>query len=59
MPKDEGKEIAALKHDIERLRTAKRKALAIADRHAIENVDLRAENERLRAALCRRDNDER
>lgn len=39
-------------HDeIERLQDAKRRALALADERSKENVDLRAEIERLRAAL--------
>ena len=37
--------------EIERLQAAKRRALAIADERSKENVELRAENERLRAAL--------
>lgn len=35
--------------EIERLQDAKRRALAIADERSKENVDLRAENERLLA----------
>lgn len=37
--------------EIERLQEAKRRALAIADERSKENVALRAENDRLRAAL--------
>lgn len=38
--------------EIERLQIAKRRALAIADERSRENVQLRAENEQLRAALA-------
>jgi hypothetical protein len=37
--------------EIERLQEAKRRALAVADERSKENVGLRAENERLTAAL--------
>jgi hypothetical protein len=43
--------------EIERLQEAERRALAIVDERAKENVALRAENERLRAALARTDLD--
>jgi len=44
-------EIEALQREIQRLREAKRRALAIADERAQEAVELRLENERLRAQL--------
>lgn len=37
--------------EIERLQAAKRGALQVADERSIQNVELRAENARLRAAL--------
>lgn len=40
-------------NEIERLRSALRRALAIADERSKENADLRAENERLRCALTK------
>lgn len=44
--------------EIKRLQDAKRRALAIADERSKENVELRAENERLRA-FGRQDHQER
>lgn len=44
--------------EIERLQEAKRRALAVADERAKENVALRAELERLRAQTCAQEKDE-
>jgi hypothetical protein len=43
-----------LNREIQRLRDAKRRALALADELAKEAVELRLENERLRAQLADR-----
>ena len=43
--------VMGLVDEIERLQAAKRRALAIADERSKENIELRAEIERLRAAL--------
>jgi regulator of replication initiation timing len=45
-------DIEALKREIQRLQEAKRRALAIADERSKEAVELRLENERLRARLA-------
>jgi hypothetical protein len=44
--------IEELKLEIERLQDAKRRALSLADERAKEAVELRLENERLRAKLA-------
>jgi hypothetical protein len=48
-------EIEELKSEIERLQAAKRRALAIANERVKEAVELRHENERLKALLAERD----
>jgi regulator of replication initiation timing len=45
-------DIEALKREIQRLQKAKRRALAIADERSKEAVELRLENDRLRARLA-------
>jgi len=45
-------ETEELKREIERLQDAKRRALSLADARAKEAVDLRLENQRLRAKLA-------
>ncbi len=44
-----------LQREIERLRDAKRRALTVADERVKEAVELRLENDRLRAQLAERD----
>ena len=44
-------EIEALQREIQRLQDAKRRALSLADERAKESVELRLENDRLRARL--------
>jgi regulator of replication initiation timing len=48
-------EVEKLKAEIERLQAAKRRALAVADERSKEAVELRLENEQLRAQLAERD----
>jgi hypothetical protein len=46
------REINRLQAEVERLQAAKRRALAVADMRSMENVQLRAEVERLRTATA-------
>jgi hypothetical protein len=51
-PEQRASEVEDLQREIQRLRDAQRRALALADERAKEVVELRLENERLRAQLA-------